>query len=335
MTADNRIDRRSRREFLTGLTALGATALIPAGRVWAQASSAAATRPYRIDTHHQHNFPNGSRTDWTKQSLEFMERHSIAAAIISKPTVPVDDLEKARKAARAGNDIGAEVVRDHPDRYGLFATLPLINVDASLREIEYAVDVLKADGFVLMTSYAGKWPGDPSFAPVFDELNRRKAVVFVHPTTPACCADLGVGMKGAALEFMFDSTRAIVSVIIGGTLLRCPDVRFIFAHGGGTLPYLHDRMRDLISEEHPATVPNGFLHEMQKLYFDVVRVANPETFPFLMKLMPPERLLFGTDFPALPVSNTVADLKALGLDAKVVRVIERDNALRLFPRFKT
>ena len=346
----------SRRQWLTGVTALAATAMVPGREAAAQAGAA---RPYRIDTHHHHS----QGGPWTpSKAIEGMDHTGIATAILSRPGIPVSEPDKARKLARDTNEFAAQVARDHPGRFGVFASLPLFDVEGSLREIAYGVDVLKADGVCLVTSYSGpsfgnKWVGDPAFAPVFDELNRRKAVVFIHPTVPMYYnADFrlengsvsGVsGVNQTALENQFDTARAIVSLIINGTLVRCPDIRFIFCHGGGVLPTLHERLDHLIGQDQPARtdggsdggyrskyVPNGFDREMRKLYFDIVRVANPANFAMLTKLMPPERLLFGTDYPPVPISETASHMPSLHLDGKVLRGIERDNALTLFPRFK-
>jgi predicted TIM-barrel fold metal-dependent hydrolase len=288
-----------------------------------------------------------------------MDQNGIATAILSRPGIPLSEPEKARKLARDTNDHGAQLVRDYPGRFGLFASLPLFDVEGSLREIAYAFDVLKADGACLVTSYSNsnpgtKWIGDAAFAPVFDELNRRKAVVFVHPTVPAYYnADFrlqsgstrGVsGVNETALENQFDTPRAVVSLIVNGTLIRCPDIRFIFCHGGGALLFLHERLNHLLGEDRSGRtdgsyrspyVPNGFDNELRKLHFDLVRVANPPNLALLTELLPPERLLFGSDYPPVPISETASNLLALRLDAKVLRGIERDNALTLFPRFKT
>jgi 6-methylsalicylate decarboxylase len=342
----------SRRQWLSSVTALAATAIGPVRPVRAQAGP---TRPFRIDTHHHHS----QGGPWVPgRSIEAMDRSGIVAAILSRPGIAVSEGEKARKLARDANEFGAQIVRDHPSRFGLFATLPLFDVDGSLREIAYGFDVLKADGTCFSTSYGNKWIGDPTFAPIFDELNRRRAVVFVHPTPPGFYTDDLMlengairgqsGVQPAAMEMMFDSARAIVSLILNGTLYRCPDIRFIFGHGGGTLPYLHERLNHLIGEDLPAGgewttgdgryrskyVPNGFVNEMKKVYFDVVRVANAANFALLRQLMPPDRLLLGTDYPIVATSETVGHLPNLGLDGNALRGLERENALRLFPRFR-
>jgi predicted TIM-barrel fold metal-dependent hydrolase len=339
----------SRRQWLTGVTVLAATTITSARQAMAQAG---ASRPRIIDTHHHYS------GDWiAAQAIEGMDQNRIAIAILSRPGIPVSEPEKARKLARDTNERGAQLVRDYPGRFGFFATLPLFDVEGSLREIAYAFETLKADGACIVTSYGDasgtKWIGDPAYAPVFDELNRRRAVVFVHPVVPSYYNDdfrlekgsvRGTsGLNGTALENQFDTARAIMSVTINGTLVRCPDIRFIFSHGGGALPGLHERMDHQVGEDrswrtdgsyHSRYVPNGFDHELRKLYFDLVRVVNPVNIAMLTALLPPEHLLFGSDYPPVAISETASRLPGLHLDGKLLRGIERDNALALFPRFK-
>lgn len=342
----------SRRQWLHGVTGLAATAMAVRQ---AEAQSGAA-RPFRIDTHHHHS----QGGPWTPgRSIESMDRNGVAAAILSRPGIPLSEAGRARKLARDANEFGAQVVRDHSTRFGLFATLPLFDVEGSLQEIAHGYDVLKADGVCFSTSYGNKWVGDPAFAPVMDELNRRRAVAFVHPSAPGFVNDDLMlepgsvrgksGVQPAALEFMFDSARSIVSLMLNGVLYRCPNIRFIFCHGGGTLPYIHERLNHLIGEDplpdeewttgdgryRSKYIPNGFVNEMRKVYFDVVRVANPANFALLRQVMPADRLLLGTDYPIVATSETVRHLPGLGLDRSALRGLERDNALTLFPRFKT
>jgi predicted TIM-barrel fold metal-dependent hydrolase len=337
----------TRRDMLSTLATTAAAAM-----VFSEQTGAQSMATQKIDTHH--HFSGMWKPE---ETLEGMDKYGIATAILSRPGIAPGDVEKARATARQGNEQGAQFVRDRPTRFGLFATIPIWDIDGSLREIAYAYDTLKADGICVVTSYSDangtRWLGDPAFAPVFDELNRRKAVVFVHPTVPSYYTEDFRLMKGStrgagglnetALENQFDSARAIMSVTINGVLTKYPAVRFIFSHGGGALPGLHERMDHQIGEDrawrtdgsyHSPYAPNGFDRELQKLYFDVVRVVNQANFNMLLTLMLGDHLLFGSDYPPVDISESATRLPALRIDSKVRRGVERENALRLFPRLQ-
>ncbi len=231
-----------------------------------QDSANVRPKPFRIDTH-QHLFPPllvkdylpqiasigpgmpiSLVTDWTpERAIEAMDQYDIAAAVlsVSTPGIWFGDVKKSRSLARYCNEYGAQLASGNK-RFGMFAAVSLIDVEGSLREIEYALDVLKLDGIGMITSVDGKWPGDPAFAEIFDELNRRKAVVYFHPACPEWAINLVPGIPPSIMEFVFDTTRAICSLLYSGTLSRCSDIRFIFSHGGGTAPYLADRIASLV-----------------------------------------------------------------------------------------
>jgi predicted TIM-barrel fold metal-dependent hydrolase len=187
--------------------------------------------------------------EWTpQQSLAAMDEHRVETAVLSlsTPGVWFGNAEEARRTARRVNEYGAELVRDHPGRFGLFAAIPLPDTEGSLREIENGLDVLKADGIGLLTSYGDKWLGDPAYRSVLEELNRRKAVVFVHPTTPNCCRTLMPGIATLMAEVPQDTTRTIISLLFSGTLTRLKDIRFIFCHAGGTVPIVAARLTSTV-----------------------------------------------------------------------------------------
>ena len=310
---------------------------------------------HRIDVHHHILPPNyvrlvgderigpllvaGKTPVWTPQhSIEAMDRNGIEKSItsISAPGLWLGDAESTRRLTRECNDYAAKMRQDRPGRFGLFASLPLPDVEGSLREISYALDELKADGIGLLTNYDGKYPGDAAFAPVFEELNRRKAVVYFHPTEAPCCAAHGVGVPAATLDFPFDTTKAITSMLFAGTFARCRDVRFIFSHAGGTVPFLAERIARLqVRPEFKASVPDGVMFELKRLFFDTALSANELAFSALLKLVAPEQVLFGSDYPFAPettMTATVKGLAELGPPADVLHAIERTNALRLFAR---
>jgi predicted TIM-barrel fold metal-dependent hydrolase len=319
-------------------------------------SDAASTlRPYRIDTHH-HILPPiyvaqerdriiaaaqgipGEFLDWSPQkSLDEMHRNCVASAItsISTPGVWSGNIERDRRLARNCNEYGASMARDFPGRFGMFAAIPLPDIDGSLREIEYALDVLKLDGIGLMTNYDDKWPGDPVFAPVFDELNRRKSRVYFHPTAPGSCPALP-NVSVALIEFPTETARAVVSLLFSGTFSRCPDLRFIFSHGGGTLPMLLSRINGTLhlpAMRHIlARMPNGAMHEIQRLYYDTASAANAPAIAALRKFVPISQILFGSDFPYWPIELNWRSLSQLELSTEDLKAIERVNALGLFPR---
>jgi predicted TIM-barrel fold metal-dependent hydrolase len=320
--------------------------------------SASHVKPYRIDTH-QHLFPpkwvseygeaivsiapgmpTSIAREWTPQNaIEAMDKFDIASAILSlsTPGVWFGDVEKSRSMARYCNEYGARLVADHPGRFGMFAILSMIDVDGSLREIEHALDVLKLDGIGLMTSVEGKWPGDPTLAPIFDELNRRNAVVYFHPACPKFAIDLVPGIPPSIMEFVFDTTRAICSLLYSGTLSRCSNIRFIFSHGGGTAPFLADRIASLArrpnATELRARIPHGVEHELAKLYYDIVSiVGNPPGFNAVRGVAAPSHVLFGTDFPYYRIEHAVEGLAKCDLLEPELADINRRNALALFPR---
>lgn len=229
------------------------------------------------------------------------------------------------------------MVSDHPTRFGNFACLPLPDVDAALEEIRYVFETLKSDGIGMMTNYADRYLGDEMFVPVFDELNRRGAVVYVHPTTCSCNVGVLPDLPASLIEFPHDSTRTINSLLFSGTFDRCPNIRFIFSHAGGTLPFMAPRIAVIGSLDRTLSkrVPGGVMPTLKKLYFDTASSANPITFGSLFKFTTPQQVLLGTDFPFIPepgMKATIAGIENAGLSEADVRAIEGENAARLLPR---
>lgn len=343
----------SRRQFLTTLAVFGTSAVLPTELVEAQ-TPATRTQPL-IDLHH-HIFPpafltaardffstpaNRARlvSEWTPQkALVQMDDNGVATAIVSitNPGIWFGDVQAARSLARSCNDYAAQMARDFPGRFGFFAAVPLPDTEGSLREIAYALDVLKADGIGLLTSYGDKWPGDLAYAPVFDELNRRKAVVYFHPTAPNCCRTLMPDVPEALTEYPHDTTRAITSLLYSGSFARFPDIRFIFSHAGGTIPMLAGRIAQTggplfgIDKK----VPNGVEYELKRLHYEIANSANRSAMAALMNLVPTSQIMFGTDYPFVPTGVTARGMTSLGLSAGDLQAIGRDNAIGLFPRLK-
>lgn len=225
----------------------------------------------------------------------------------------------------------AELRRTYPGRYGFFAALPMPDVEGSLLEITYALDQLKADGIGFYTSYDKRYLGDTSFAPVWAELNRRNAIVFVHPTLNQCCRDIVPNVNEAIIEYGTDTTRAIASMLFSGTATRSPNVRIIWSHAGGTMPFLIHRFED----EARLTAANGYLphglqYELNRFYYDTAQTANVEAMTALLDLVPVSQVMFGTDYPYSPSTDTVTGLAGAGLRPDVAAAIARRNAARLF-----
>src|SRR5881296_465355 len=336
-----------RRQFLTGTAMLGARALLPWHEAEAQMSTA---RAHRIDVHHHHTPPPylaaitarnipGPVRDWTpEKSIADMDKAGVATAMtsITTPAMRFLDDAGARKVARECNDYTAKLVADSKGRFGMFAVMPMPYVDATLHEIAYAFDTLKADGIGLLTSYGDKWLGDSAFTPVMEELNRRRAVVYTHPTTANCCSNLIPDVPDAIIEWGTDTTRTIASLVFSGTAARLRDVKFIFSHGGGTLPFLTERFvrLPLINKNLAPRVPNGVEHELKRFYYDTAQASHPYALASLTRLIPISQIVFGTDYPYRTAADHVKGLADHGFTAGDLMAIDRDNALRLLPRLK-
>jgi predicted TIM-barrel fold metal-dependent hydrolase len=311
--------------------------------------------PQRIDVHHHilppryiqeegkrliANAPSYARVlEWTpKTSLDEMDRAGVQTAITSLATFGLSpvDVKVRQSLARACNEYAAQLRKDYPGRFGMFTTLPMPHVKETLEEIAYGFDVLGADGVCMMTNYENRWPGDPEFAAVFDELHRREAIIYFHPTVAPCCVGLIPEIPSAFLEYPFDTTRAVSSLLYAGTLSRCADARFIFSHGGGTVPMLAHRIAMLgdVNKKLSDRVPGGVLNALRKLYFDTVSVNNPPAFAALTKFTDISQILFGSDFPYLSIEKECR-LDGLGLTERELKAIESQNARALLPQWRT
>lgn len=302
---------------------------------------------YRVDVHH-HFYPEdlksvlggGPTKTWTPQSsLNEMDANEVESVALSASSIPTDwwrrDAAWLRKTSRRFNEYGAEMVKSRPDRFALFAFLTMKDVEGTLAEIEYAFDTLKADGVGMSTNFGDEWPGDARFAPIFDELNRRKALVYLHPTVPFCCEGL-LGVSSSLIEYPQDTARAILSLLFSGTFHRCRDIRFVFCHAGGVLPSLTgriewgtERMADF-----PKLAPQGYRAELARLHFDLATAANPISLGALRAVVPVSQIMYGSDFPYGKMKPNFDGLQGCGLSPNDLRAIERDNALRLVPRLK-
>jgi predicted TIM-barrel fold metal-dependent hydrolase len=314
-------------------------------------------QPHRIDVHHHILPPEyvhaaarygvgeaGGFTfpSWTADAaLSLMDRAGIATAMtsVSAPGAYFGDRAAARELARRCNEISARLVSDHPSRFGAFALLTLPDVDGSLEELSYALDTLRLDGVVLFTSIGDRYLGDPAFESLFAELNRRKAVVFVHPTMPSTSQGVRISLPAAIIEFVFDTTRAIANLIFSGTLERYPDISMIFSHAGGTAPYLAERLSaEKVIPKLREKAPQGAIAYLKRLYYDTAISTSRPVLSALRELVDPSHVLYGSDYPYLPeplIHEMNGGLEAYREFTPGTRAaIERENALALFPRLR-
>ena len=354
----------SRRQFLE-MAAIGAGALI-AGRY---SSAWAAPARSRIDIHHHfqpdvyfdfqkahgRGFPTNA---WVlSKDLEDMDQAGTDIAFLSltTPGFAFAERDETRKVSRECNDAAAKLVADHPGRFGSFATIPLADTEGALQETAYALDTLRADGICLFSNYGDVWLGHASFAPVYEELNRRKALVYVHPVLANCCANLSVAHDGvpneiAMIEFGTDTTRAIAGLIFSGMTTKFPDITWIFAHGGGSMPFFIERFFQGASAEIvPGIVTKGqdgtpskvlptgddVLRELRKCYYDTAQISNPVALGALRKVIPVSHILYGTDYWYRTAVESVRGLTTSKVfSEEELRAIERTNAERIVRRFQ-
>jgi predicted TIM-barrel fold metal-dependent hydrolase len=357
-----------RRQFLAGLAAAGAACLLSGHPSLLEAhalAQAPAAKPRRIDTHHHFTPPawvaalqqaglKSGREKWSVDaSLETMERGGVEMAVISPGPFLYRLGDKfydvMAHLSRDANEFGAKMVADHPRRYSLFAQLPLPDTDLTLKEIEYSSDKLKAVGFAVNTNYGENYIGDPVFAPVLEELNRRKAIVFSHPypfkignhsfdqeelTTHNIRSVLGLTGEGGGDEEK-DEERGK-----NGIDLKYPNITFLFSHAGGTMPMVIQRIvrREPAQNLDKAAAPNSVLGRIRRFYCDTSQAYNSAAMGALKNVMTASHILFGTDqLNAASEDNpkhTVEGLESCGVfDATELQAIYRGNALRLFPQF--
>jgi predicted TIM-barrel fold metal-dependent hydrolase len=313
--------------------------------------------PHRIDVHH-HIFPpvyvkalqkqkvadagGVAIPDWSVESaLALMDRHAIATAItsVAAPGVYFGDAAEARDLARRCNEYSARLVQEYPERFGAFAVLPLPDVDGALKELEYALDVLHLDGATLLSSIGDRYLGDPAFDDLFTELDRRKSVVFMHPTVPPSSRDIKLALPGALIEFVFDTTRAVTNLIYSGTLERCRNLSIILPHAGGTVPYLAGRIALFGKDPHlNAKAPQGAMAYLRRFYYETALTTAATALSSLRELADPSRILFGSDNPFAPewlIQEKIQELQDFTpFDAPARAAIERSNAFALFPRLR-
>ena len=339
-------------ESRRALLRCAAAALVPAALPWARALAQPRVRARLIDVHH-HWYSMELLRWWgrdkfdpswsTAASLAGMDEAGVTTAMLSV-TMPgiwkSGDVAGSVKLARQCNEQMVQAAQTHPGRFGVIAALPLPEVDAALAEIAYALDVLKVDAIGLLSSYDGQYLGDARFAPVLQELNRRRAIVYVHPMAPICCTALVPNVGPGALEAPTDTTRTVESLLVSGTLTRLSGLRLIIAAGGGTLPFVGDRLLSAAVQAGRAAAdqahftPEALRTALGALHIDTAGMTNAADWAALMNFTTPSQLLFGSDFPSNSDAVCLGQLRAMeqrfGLTAADSQAIEYGNAQRLF-----
>lgn len=315
-----------------------------------------ATAETRIDVHH-HVLPEFYKEaqraigltgtayrgfpDWTpEKSLALMDEHRVASAILSftSPGIYYGDLAQTRDLARQCNDYLAGLAADHPGRFGGFAFLPLPDVDASLVELARVLDKLKLDGITLLTSVDERYIGHPDFEPLYEELNRRRVVTFIHPCYPPGTEARGWNIPRMIIDYPFETTRVAANLILNGVMERHPDIPFILAHAGGTLPFLAHRIaiferRTPLQENYSQDV----FSYIKRFYFDTALSGDKVQLDALSSIADPSHILFGTDYPYVAEEVAAAETAGFdsygGFDEAAFAAVNRGNAEKLFPRF--
>ncbi len=323
--------RWTRREALGAIAGTAAVALLRESRP----ANAASTRNI-IDIHAHYQPPAiralnlpGPMNAWDlDKQIEDMDVAGVTRALLSvtTPGVPASG-EAGRRIARESNEYAAKLAAEHGRRFGFFTCVPMDDMDAALKEVAYGFDVLKAQGVGLFTSYSGHWLGDAQFDPLFGELERRGAIVFVHPTSATCCTRLIPEVADTLIEYGTDTSRAIASFVYRGAARRFPNVRMIWSHSGGTMPYLIERFdgadRGAAAR---AQAPDGFRASIARFWYDIAQASNPVATRALRSVVPLERIVFGTDYPFRSSLDHVSGLEAGKVfDRRELAAIYRGN----------
>jgi predicted TIM-barrel fold metal-dependent hydrolase len=334
----------SRRGWLAGATGLAAALGV--------SPSSAQTKPDAprriIDVHAHVTPPNYLKAllpegvlkpatiNWSlAKHLDQADKDGVERTILSLSAPGVPQLKDVMAGVvRDANEYTAKICGDHKDKLGWFVYLSLNDIDNALKELTYGLDVLKANGVAVLTNYDGKWLGHPAFDSVWQELERRKAVVYTHPTAGACCTNLVPTMIDAMVEFGSDTTRAIGNYVYSGAARRYPNVKMIWSHAGGTMPYLMERFdhNDQITPAYKISAPNGFRAEVVKFFYDTAQASNPVSMAALRGIVPTSQILFGTDYPYRTPGEHIAQLESGRVfNSAELKAIYRGNVQRAMP----
>jgi 6-methylsalicylate decarboxylase len=352
----------NRRNLLAAAAVAGVAAVAPTSPALAgEASTGPGTlqgKPptgrYRVDVH-AHALPATYRKalidagledldgvpapEWSvPRALDFMERYGIQAQVlcVSSPGVAFLSGQRAVNLARATNHDLAQIVRARPARFGALAVLPLPDVDASVAEAVRALDTLKLDGISVLSNYGGTYLGSPALEPLWAELDKRCAYVYIHPQPPLEVDRPTSALPPYLLEFPFDTTRAVVNLIYARTFQRYPNIRWQVAHAGGTLPFLSYRASFLANGAPGALTQEQFRAVLRALRYDTALAGQRSAQVSVLEVTDVDHVLFGTDWPfsaaLFPASGDPQPELSATYTKKQRLQIERRNALREFPR---
>ncbi|KAI9728086.1 MAG: hypothetical protein M1834_007802 [Cirrosporium novae-zelandiae] len=321
-----------------------------------------SSHPAKIDVHHHfvpdfyRSLVNGKNPDgwpipsWAPEtSTTSMSKLGTSTSILSLTspgTETIPDQKGARDLARQVNEYASQLVRSSPKTFGFFAALPsLLDTEGALSEICYAFDELHADGVTLFTRYgdgdSAAYLGNPVFAPIWKELNRRSAVVFIHPTRPGFPNQLvNPHLTSPMIDFTFETTKTAVDLIVTNTKRNNPNCKIILSHAGGTLPFIASRIEGIAVSAYPEGFPKSpeqVIEEARSFYYDVALSQSHRVLRCLLDFAPVEHILFGSDFPYAPdktIESFAQQLEGFKIDDKTREKIYRTNALELFPRLR-
>lgn len=337
---------------LLGRRELLGTAGLAAGMCALPAFAAVPARHTGLLDVHHHIRPPGApeviaklMAEWSPaRAVADMDRCGVATGMAYPGPLLGGDEDAKRATARSWNEFGARLGQDHPGRFGLFASLPMTHVDNTVATIDFALDHLRADGFGIATSYGEAWLGDERFWPIYEKLDARAAVIFVHPNDANCCGPAKMSynrapMDGSWIEWPMNTARTIMSLMVSGSLRKFPRIRFIFAHGGGVMPLLIERIKGLRDwaavgpQGLRALFPDGVDAELRKLYFECAQAYAHPNFDAARTLVPDSHLLFGSDYPIFPLDHATTGFADLTMSQATRRAIGRSGAAALLPRW--
>lgn len=261
--------------------------------------------------------------------------HSVLS--VSSPNQSFGDKALALELTRESNETGAEYVRKYTNQLSLAAALPLPYVGESLEEIKYAFDTLGVKAVRILSNSLGVYPGCPETEPVFAELGRRKAVVILHPTRPQSFPDKTLSSATIPLfEFHVETCRAVINLILSGTIRRYPGIRFIVPHCGAVIiPLLErvDRQFNVYRSMHEDVPPVDVMKDAATLYFDIAGDPLPRQLDTLLTFADPGHILYGTDYPWKPADSAKRNLTELAekfADGLFAELLFHKNAQALF-----